>query len=145
MVKGMLLIHVGIVLLLGCVASSPSSCVLSLPLRCCHVLYPGHVVVTCCILVVLLFVVTCCILVMLLSRVISWSCCCSTSAPPCCHLCRCCHRLVVIVLTCCPRMSWLCRPCPSRIVIVPHHRSVVMLCVSKVGWNEWRGVLTRVP
>jgi len=45
MVKGMSSIHVGVVSLLGCVASSPSLCVSSLPL-CCHCMsYRGHVIV----------------------------------------------------------------------------------------------------
>jgi len=54
------------------------------------------------------------------------------------------HVLVVSFL--CRGLLILClshlsrrRPCPSCIVIVPHRRSVVVLWVSKVGWDEHGG------
>ena len=59
----------------------------------------------------------------------------------CCRLAACHHRvswschcgaalLSSVVVPCC------CHPCPDHIVVV--------LCVSKVGWDELRGVLTMV-
>jgi len=121
MVKGMSSIHVSIVSSLGRVASSPSSCMSSSPLRCCRVLYPGRVVIPrwCCLIVVFAGVVvtssllSSCVLVMLFL----------------------CHGLLVLCLS---HLSHR-RPCPSCIVLVPHHRSVVVLCVSKVGWDEHGG------
>jgi len=75
----------------------------------------------------------------------------------CRRLCTCCCHLAA----CHHHVSWSCRcgaasslsvvvpchrcPCPGRIIVVPCHRSVVVLCVSKVGWDEPRGVLTMVP
>jgi len=76
---------------------------------------------------------------------------------PCRHLCTCCHRLAA----CRHHVSWSCHrgaassssvvvpchrhPCPGCVVIVPCCQSVIVLCVSKVGWDELRGVLTMVP
>ena len=55
MVKGLLLLHVGVMLLLGCVTSSPSLCMLSSP-HCHPVLYPGHVVIPCRRRLIIIFV-----------------------------------------------------------------------------------------
>ena len=112
MVKGMSLIHISIVSLLGRVALLPS-----LRMSLC---------------------------------VVSWSCRHSAAVPPHCHLCGCCHRLIVVVLACHPHVSWLCCSCAmassscvflasATVVLVPHHRFIIMLCVSKVGWDEWGG------
>ena len=128
MVKGMSSIHISIVSSPGCVALSPSSCMSSLPLCCHHVLYPGPVVGTTSLPP---------------SQVLSSPCCCHhhVSSSHVLVMLSLCHGLLVLCL------SYLshCCPCPSHIIFVPHHRSVIMLCVSKVGWDEWRGVLTRVP
>jgi len=50
---------------------------------------------------------------------------------------------VLVVLFLCRGLLVLClsrlscrRPCPSCVVIVPHCQSVVVLWVSKVGWDE---------
>jgi len=126
MVKGMLLIHIGVVSSLGHVASSPFSHMSSSPLRCCHVSYPGCVVVShrCCLIVVFAGVVvtlslsSSCVLVMLFF----------------------CRGLLILCLS-----GLSCHhPCPSCIIVVPRCWSVVMLCVSKVGWDEQGGVLTGV-
>ena len=127
MVKGMLSIHVGVVSSLGHVALSPSSCMSTLPLHCCHVSYPGCVIVPrwCRLVVVFAGVVVASSLSS--SRVLVMS-----------FLCR---GLLVLCLS---RLSCH-HPCPSCVVVVPHRRSIVVLCVSKVGWDEWGGVLTGVP
>ena len=127
MVKGMSSIHVGIVSLLGRVASSPSSRVLSSPLRCRRVSYSGHVVVP-----------RRCRLVVVFAGVVVAS---SLSSSCVLVMSFLCHGLLVLCLS---RLSCH-RPCPSCIVVVPHCRSVVVLCVSKVGWDERGGVLTGVP
>ena len=73
------------------------------------------------------------------------------------RLCTCCRRLAA----CRHCVSWSCHrgaassssvvvpchhhPCPGHVVIVPQRQSVIVLCVSKVGWDEPRGVLTVVP
>jgi len=119
MVKGMLSIHIGIVLLLGCVALSPSSHMSLLPLHCCCMSYPGHVIVPhrCRLIVVVLTCCPCmlssCVLVML----------------------SLCHGLLVLCLS---HLSRHC-PCPSCVIVVPCRWSVIVLCVSKVGWDEWGG------
>ena len=128
MVKGMLSIHIGIVSSLGCVTSSPSSHVSSsLPLCCHRMSYPGHVIIPhrCCLVIIFAGVVIAPSL--LSSRVLVML-----------FLCR---GLLVLCLS---HLSCH-HPCPSCIIIVPHRRSVIVLCVSKVGWDEQGGVLTRVP
>jgi len=127
MVKGMLSIHVGIMLLLGHVTLSPSLHVLSSPLCCCHMSYPGCIIVPCQCRLVVIFagVVVASLLLSLRVLVVSFLC----------------HGLLILCLSCLSH----CHPCPSCVIIVPCHWSVVVLCVSKVGWDEWRGVLTRVP
>ena len=125
MVKGMLSIHIGIVLLLGHVALLPSSGMSLSPLRCCHMSYPGHVIVPHWRRLIIVVLTCCpcmlssCVLVML----------------------SLCHGLLVLCLS---RLSRHC-PCPSCVIVVPCHWSIIVLCVSKVGWDEWGGgVLTRV-
>jgi len=46
-----------------------------------------------------------------------------------------CHGLLVLCLS---HLSCRC-PCPSCVVLVPRRRSVIVLCVSKVGWDERGG------
>jgi len=110
MVKGMSLIHVGVVSSLGHVASSPSSHVSSSPLCCRCMSYRGCVIVPC------------------------W------------------HRLVVIfagvVIASSLSSSCVVLACPGHVVLVLAMSSlshIVVLCVNKVGWDEWREALTRVP
>jgi len=122
MVKGMLSIHIGIVSSLGCVTSSPSSHVSSsLPLCCHRMSYPGHVIIPhrCCLVIIFAGVVIAPSL--LSSRVLVML-----------FLCR---GLLVLCLS---HLSCH-HPCPSCIIIVPHRRSVIVLCVSKVGWDEQGG------
>ena len=130
----MSLIHVGIMLSLGHVALFPSLCMSSSPLHYHCVLYPGclFIVVMCCILVTSSFHV---------SATLSSS-----------------SQVLLLPCLCHPCISWSCRPCVSWschscavaslscvflasavIVLVPCCWPVVMLCVSKVGWDEWRG------
>jgi len=127
MVKGMSLIHVSVVSSLGHVALSPSSCMSSSPLHCRHVLYPGCVIIPrqCRLVIVFTGVVVASSLSSSHVLVMSFLCC----------------GLLVLCLS---HLSHH-HPCPSCIVIVPHHWSIVVLCVSKVGWDEWGGVLTGVP
>jgi len=66
---------------------------------------------------------------------VSWSCCCSTLAL--------CHRGAALsssVIVPCHRC-----PCPGCVIVVPCRQSIIVLCVSKVGWDKLRGVLTMVP
>jgi len=121
MVKGMSSIHVGIVSSLGCVASSPSLRMSSLPLCCRCVSYPGRVVIP-----------RWCRLVVVFAGVVIASSLLSSHVLVVSFLCR---GLLVLCLS---RLSH-CRPCPSCIVVVPCHWSIVVLCVSKVGWDEWGG------
>ena len=128
MVKGMSSIHVGIVSSLGRVTLLPSSHVSSSPLHCRCVSYPGRVVVPhqCRLVVVFVGVVVTSLLSS--SHVLVMS-----------FLCR---GLLVLCLS---HLSCHC-PCPSCIVVVPRRWSIIVLCVSKVGWDEWGGgVLTGVP
>jgi len=53
---------------------------------------------------------------------------------------------VLVMLFLCRGLLVLClshlsrrRPCPSCIVVVPRRWSIIMLCVSKVGWDERGG------
>jgi len=46
-----------------------------------------------------------------------------------------CHGLLILCLS---HLSRRC-PCPSCIIVVPRCRSVIMLCVSRVGWDERGG------
>ena len=114
-------IHIGVVSSLGHVTSSPSSHMSSSPLRCCRVSYPGCVVIPhwCCLVLVFTGVVVASSLSS--SRVLVVS-----------FLCR---GLLVLCVSHLSRR----RPCPSCIVVVPHHWSIVVLCVSKVGWDEHGG------
>ena len=100
----------------------------------------------------LIAIFTCVIVASLLSsRVISWSCRHSTLALPCHRLHGCCRHLVIVILVCPghvvlvlwpPRLvSFLDQPslsCPSCVIIVPHHQSVIVLM-------NRGGVLTGVP
>ena len=69
-----------------------------------------------------------------------------------CRPCMSSLRVLVMSFLCCgllvlcvSRLS--CRhPCPSCVIVIPCCRSIVVLCVSKVGWDErGGGVLTGVP
>jgi len=75
------------------------------------------------------------------------------SSPRRCHPRMSSLRVLVVSFLCCgllilclSHLSHRC-PCPSCVVVVPHHWSIVVLCVSKVGWvgMSREGVLTRVP
>jgi len=113
---------------------------------CCHLCACRRclfVVVMCCILVVSSFHVGA------TSLSSSWV----LLSPRCCHPHVLSSRVLVVsflcrglLVLCLSHLSHCC-PCPSCVIVVPCHRSVVVLCVSKVGWDEHGGggVLTRVP